>query len=149
VPMEFDVSVHGLGYSLVEVHLPTLGLDARLLVLPIPVEGEQLDLRIAVSVDRRCRARGVALPLRLLPRKLAAGLLARTLLSWSASDVAADVTIWDAKQYLDPPALAPGDGPIGPYRKWCRQFYPEGTAGDLATGARVARPLRFKDAHGG
>ena len=25
--------------------------------------------------------------------------------------------------YVDPPALADGDGPVGAYRRWARQFY--------------------------
>jgi hypothetical protein len=38
-------------------------------------------------------------------------------------DFAADIRIWENKRYQDPPRLVAGDGPIGPYRKWARQFY--------------------------
>jgi phenylpropionate dioxygenase-like ring-hydroxylating dioxygenase large terminal subunit len=34
-----------------------------------------------------------------------------------------DIPIWENKIYVHPPLLAEGDGPIGLYRKWCRQFY--------------------------
>ncbi|HBF81687.1 MAG TPA: (2Fe-2S)-binding protein, partial [Streptomyces sp.] len=35
------------------------------------------------------------------------------------------------KEYVQPPRLAPGDGPIGPFRRWARRFYPPppGTGG--------------------
>jgi 3-ketosteroid 9alpha-monooxygenase subunit A len=37
-----------------------------------------------------------------------------------------DIPIWENKIYVHPPLLVEGDGPIGLYRKWCRQFYSEG-----------------------
>jgi nitrite reductase/ring-hydroxylating ferredoxin subunit len=138
VPMEFDVHVHGLGYSHVDVHLPTLGMRARLFVLPIPLEGEWIRLRIAVSVEEPRRARGPARPLRLLPRRLAGRIVRRTFLRWAAEDVEADLEVWENKAYADPPALARGDGPVAAYRRWCRQFYPD----PPAEGSPALRPLR-------
>ena len=44
-----------------------------------------------------------------------------------------DIPIWENKRYLDAPKLCDGDGPIGAYRAWTRQFY--GTIGE-----RPARP---------
>jgi 3-ketosteroid 9alpha-monooxygenase subunit A len=38
------------------------------------------------------------------------------------------IPIWENKQYLDRPVLCDGDGPIGLYRTWSRQFYPDGIA---------------------
>src|SRR5262249_15682447 len=43
-----------------------------------------------------------------------------------------DIPIWENKIYVHPPLLVDGDGPIGIYRKWCRQFYSEGRAPDAA-----------------
>jgi hypothetical protein len=40
-------------------------------------------------------------------------------------DVEQDLPIWQHKIHLQRPALAAGDGPVGPYRKWVRQFYPQ------------------------
>jgi phenylpropionate dioxygenase-like ring-hydroxylating dioxygenase large terminal subunit len=34
-----------------------------------------------------------------------------------------DIPIWENKIYVDPPMLCDGDGPIGVFRKWCKQFY--------------------------
>lgn len=45
------------------------------------------------------------------------------------TDFPRDFPIWEKKVWLDKPLLAGGDGPIGRYRRWCRQFYdyPEAT----------------------
>ncbi len=37
-------------------------------------------------------------------------------------DVMQDRRIWEHKVHLPRPRLAEGDGPIGRYRSWCRQF---------------------------
>jgi hypothetical protein len=34
-----------------------------------------------------------------------------------------DIPIWESKRYLERPILCDGNGAIGPFRKWARQFY--------------------------
>lgn len=34
-----------------------------------------------------------------------------------------DIPIWENKIYVDRPVLCDGDGPIGKFRKWAKQFY--------------------------
>ncbi|HLT37846.1 MAG TPA: hypothetical protein VK034_16255, partial [Enhygromyxa sp.] len=41
-----------------------------------------------------------------------------------SGDVRQDFDIWKHRSHLEQPALAPGDGPIGQYRRWARQFDP-------------------------
>jgi hypothetical protein len=41
------------------------------------------------------------------------------------NDIEQDFEIWEHKGYVSPPALNRDDGPIGQYRRYCRQFYPE------------------------
>jgi len=36
-----------------------------------------------------------------------------------------DRPIWEHKRYLEHPMLCDGDGPVGVFRRWCKQFYPE------------------------
>ncbi len=36
-----------------------------------------------------------------------------------------DKPIWEHKRYWDRPMLCDGDGPIGIFRRWCKQFYPD------------------------
>ena len=112
--VDFDVHVWGLGYSLVEVSVPRFGIQLRELVLPTPVHGELLDLRVASMIRR-------------LPGAPLSSLLAQPLLSLTfralRAEVERDIPIWEHKAYCDKPGLAPGDGPVGQYRRWARQFY--------------------------
>ena len=39
-----------------------------------------------------------------------------------------DIPIWENKKHVKPPILSDGDGPIGKYRVWCRQFYTDPNA---------------------
>ncbi len=48
-----------------------------------------------------------------------------------------DIPIWENKVWVRPPVLAEGDGPIGVYRRWVKQFFPAGTFDGLQSG-----PLR-------
>jgi len=34
-----------------------------------------------------------------------------------------DIPIWENKIYVHPPVLVDGDGPIGLFRRWAKQFY--------------------------
>jgi nitrite reductase/ring-hydroxylating ferredoxin subunit len=122
VDVEFEVHVHGLGYSLVEVEIASLGLRTRQLVLATPTEPGRIDLRLGVSVEE---PRGGGPLAALLPR-LRAGAAARFISILYARDVAHDIRIWEHKRYLPRPALAAGDGPVGLYRRWASQFYPVG-----------------------
>lgn len=51
-----------------------------------------------------------------------------------------DVVIWENKKFVHPPMLCDGDGPIGLYRKWIRQFFPEGTFANLKLPANPGGP---------
>ena len=37
-----------------------------------------------------------------------------------------DVPIWEHKVYRERPILTKVDGPVAQYRRWFRQFYPDG-----------------------
>ncbi|MEV6276030.1 Rieske 2Fe-2S domain-containing protein [Nocardia sp. NPDC051832] len=114
----FDIRVDGLGYSIVEVSL-NIGWTFRQLVLTTPTVGREVDAFLAVSV-RRSRHRLVSLVLAPLERAWG-----RLVLELIVLELARDRKMWDHKKYLSKPALAGGDGPIGKYRRWARQFYPE------------------------
>lgn len=121
---QFRVHVHGLGYSFVDVHVHEMGLHFRNWVLATPTDGEYIDFRLATSVeDRPTRVLGKLSPL--APRRPLLRVLREVALQTLLHDVRQDFEIWRHKRYVTPPALAQGDGPVGVYRKWCRQFYPE------------------------
>ena len=125
---EFRIDVWGLGWSRVEVSLPRLGVRARLLVLAAQTGVGKVDLRIAAAMPVDPNPAGITGGSSGLLRHVPGGALAALALGPTirsfASDVSQDFEIWQHKIYVDPPILAAGDGPIGPYRRWARQFYP-------------------------
>jgi nitrite reductase/ring-hydroxylating ferredoxin subunit len=125
LPFRFETHIYGLGYSLVDVHVRRPGVKARLWVLPTPVDERRLTLRLVASVRAGTR-RGA-------PGRVRDDVLNRLVLWGLARGASQDFPIWEHKAYRERPALAVGDGPIGLYRRWARQFYEDG--------ARAAEPV--------
>ena len=119
----FEIRQLGLGYALVEVRLAELGLSTRQLVLARPVDEDHVDLTIAMSIHRVDHPEKIHPLLWFAPRGLLTQLVARLSFNEYASDVLQDRAIWENKIWLPVPALAEGDGFIGRYRQWARQFY--------------------------
>ena len=117
---EFFIHVIGLGYSRVEVDVPRLGLRTRHFVFATPTDTERMDLTIGFAHARvGGRSRGARLALEGVNRALR-----RIGMRAYRHDVEQDFDIWNYKRYVHPPQLAVGDGPIGAYRRWAKQFYP-------------------------
>ena len=132
IQAEIAIFQHGLGYARVEVVLPKLGLRTRQLVLTMPLGDDRIVLRIAMAVHKGLRPGQLHPLLGWLPAGwLAERIVDRGILGYR-DDVAQDIPIWQNKVHLPRPALADGDGPIGAYRKWTRQFYPRAVAGDAS-----------------
>jgi nitrite reductase/ring-hydroxylating ferredoxin subunit len=121
---QFETQIYGLGYSLVNVTVPGVQVEARLWVLPTPIDAERITLRLATSVKQN-EPRTVYPLLGVIPRTAYNALVARALLAGFVHDAQQDFVIWQNKRYVNPPALAEGDGPIGKYRQWAKQFYAE------------------------
>ena len=102
-----------MGYSLVNVNVPLFHVNARLWVLPTSIDADRIMLRLAL----RMKKWGFPLGALLSP------LVARMILSGFVHDAGQDFPIWENKRYTEIPALAKGDGPIGKYRQWAKQFY--------------------------
>ncbi|MDE2999640.1 MAG: Rieske 2Fe-2S domain-containing protein [Gemmatimonadota bacterium] len=117
--------VHGLGYSYVEIHEKTIDMHARLWVLPTPVDGAVIDLVLAGQLMEIRKPGRFITGLGFLPMKLRQRLMNQILLGQQKRDVLQDVVIWEKKRHRSPPRLCRADGPIGAYRRYCRQFYPE------------------------
>jgi nitrite reductase/ring-hydroxylating ferredoxin subunit len=115
VRAEFEVSVWGLGFSLVDLYLPRFRARLRMYVLPVPVDEERIELRLGTQA-RRLPWGVVSRPMTRLVRDIAFKAL--------CVEVEQDIPVWESKAYVEPPALAKGDGPIAAYRSWARQFYP-------------------------
>jgi nitrite reductase/ring-hydroxylating ferredoxin subunit len=113
------VTLEGLGFAMIETTVSPLGLNYRQLVLATPVDAEQIDFRTSVSLRRFA---GQDKPSRLL-RLLGEACTERLMLVAVSRELERDIAIWRTKSYLPFPQLAPGDGPIGQFRVWSRQFY--------------------------
>ena len=119
----FKVWVWGLGYSFVEVVVPQLGFELRNFVLATPTGNGKMQLRIAMSMKRLKHSRS-ALPIfKFLPHRLIEFFVHRAAMNGFKDDVLQDFDIWNHKTSFEKPALAKGDGPVGIYRRWAKQFY--------------------------
>jgi phenylpropionate dioxygenase-like ring-hydroxylating dioxygenase large terminal subunit len=136
VTTDFKVWVWGLGYSIVEAHVHEHDLLFRSFVLPTPAQSGCIDLRISLALRRVNRARAVHPLAAPVPRPLLEAVLERAVMLAYTHDVEQDFVIWKHKTYLEKPALADGDGPVGMYRKWARQFY-------AGSGAPSSQPARL------
>lgn len=121
---EFTVHVHGLGYSFVDVYVPEMGIHNYQFVLSTPIAPGKIQLRVAVAVEYLEKPSKANFFLGLFPRKMATELVAQGVYKGFMHDVGQDFDIWSNKKYVHPPALAKGDGPVGQYRVWAKQFYP-------------------------
>ena len=122
---QFEVHVHGLGYSFVEAEAPKYGLKYRTFVLPTPIGSGKLKLTLALQLQKIQRASKINPLMAVIPKPLVNAIIARASFNGFLNDVKQDFHIWENKTYIAPPALAKGDGPIGRYRTWAKQFYPE------------------------
>ncbi len=120
---EFDVHVHGLGYSQVDIHVLGFELHARLFVLATPVDQDHLTLRVAIALRDDISLAHIHPFLAAVPRSFVNPFIANSILAGVVHDVEQDIPIWQYKRYVQPPILAEGDGPVGKYRLWARQFY--------------------------
>ena len=132
---EFEIHVHGLGYSRVEVSVPKLGLRSRHLVFATPVAPGELEIMVGFTL----RSARSALGLDARRRGAALGLVDDAAVAIGLDifrrDVEQDFAIWQNKRYVHPPQLAQGDGPVGAYRRWARQFYPRFASADREAAA--------------
>ncbi len=108
--VELDVVMHGLGHIESRTHVLTAGLRARQRIHPTPIDEEQVAIFAVANIR--------AMPSAEYTEEI-------DTIFWDAfvEDFARDFPIWENKDYLEHPMLAGGDGPIGEYRRWCRQFY--------------------------
>ncbi|MFI9630319.1 Rieske 2Fe-2S domain-containing protein [Streptomyces sp. NPDC052042] len=121
--VEVEVDGYGLGCLHADVYTPRIGLRMCTMVMPTAIAPNRMQFRqqnrVAFSEPARLPA-----PLARVASRTAARLLDRAIFRSSCEFTAADFPIWHHKQYRQPPGLAHGDGPIGPFRRWARRFYP-------------------------
>ena len=103
-----DTDDHGPGFQTVRVS----GIaDTLMINTATPIDEESTDVSFAYSV-KKCAGdahRGVG------------AALIRDL----EKQMAQDIPIWENKRHHERPLLCDGDGPLGVYRRWAKQFFSE------------------------
>ncbi|MCB9744540.1 MAG: Rieske (2Fe-2S) protein [Alphaproteobacteria bacterium] len=128
IRVQMELLVDGLGVSRVNVQVLNYGFRYRLYVLPTPTRAGQIELRIAMTMARELDEAPRPLWMRALPEALLMPFVRQQAFKGALNDVQQDFEIWKNKVYLHPPVLSREDGPIVPYRRWCKQFYGEDPA---------------------
>ncbi len=123
IHVEFNYFEYGLGYAYVEARAVEFDLHSRHFVMPMPTDGKEIQLRIAVSVRMDYQPAKIHPLLRLVPKSILDHFILAGYYREYKRDVSDDFKVWTNKSYIHPPALAQGDGPIILYRKWAAQFY--------------------------
>jgi phenylpropionate dioxygenase-like ring-hydroxylating dioxygenase large terminal subunit len=125
--VELDVTLHGLGQLISNTHVLTAGLRTRQRIHPTPID----DKRVAIFALGNTRE----MPDPEYTREIDE-------IFWNAfvADFAKDFPIWENKAYLERPLLASGDGPVGKYRRWARQFYDQPQVAASASTATATTP---------
>ncbi|MCA9520333.1 MAG: Rieske (2Fe-2S) protein [Myxococcales bacterium] len=135
---EFTVHVHGLGYSKVDVDIDELAMRTRQIVMPTPTEDDRIDLTIGMSIKLEEPTR-LSRVLAVVPKWLTTKIALELGMLGYSHDVAQDFDVWQNKIYVETPMLAKGDGPIGLYRRWCRQFYADAQTNEPRERQQAAR----------
>ena len=88
------VTIFGLGYSFVEVHERTIGMDTRLWTLATPIDGSRIDLTLISQVRQLRQPRRRFMGMAFLPTALRTHLLNCFALSQEWLGVRQDRVIW-------------------------------------------------------
>jgi 3-ketosteroid 9alpha-monooxygenase subunit A len=100
---------YGFGLSLVRFK----GVVETLLIGAVtPIDGENVDVRFSFSLKKLGGAD--------ITRGVGAAFIAEV-----SRQLEQDIPIWEHKAQWERPVLCEGDGPIGLFRRWSRQFYSE------------------------
>ena len=106
---DLSATAYGFGYSVNRFG----GLVDTLLTGAVcPVDDEYVDVRFTFIVKK------------FGGRDITAG-VGKAFVAEISRQLEQDKPVWENKIYIDPPMLCSGDGPVGTFRQWCKQFYPE------------------------
>lgn len=123
---DIEITLYGLGLFRVTLCVPRVGLQLTAMFAPRPVDTWRVHLAVGVSVllEPRGRSSRRAQPLIDAFSTAITPLNLRMIMA----DAYRDIPVWNGKRYAAPPRLAKGDGPLGAFRHWARQFYPADTS---------------------
>jgi len=98
---------YGFGFSLVRF----TGIVETLLISSVtPIDGEYVDVRFSFTTKR-------------IGNEAMTQNVAKAFIAEIERQLGQDIPIWEHKVMKTPPMLCDGDGPIGLFRRWAKQFY--------------------------
>ena len=99
--LTFDVSantlIYGLGYSFVEIHEQSIGMEARMWILATPVDGDLIDMSLVSQVREIRRPKRFIAGLGFLPAMFRAPVMKWFMASRQDLDVQDDIVVWSRK----------------------------------------------------
>jgi 3-ketosteroid 9alpha-monooxygenase subunit A len=106
-----EVNAWGFGFSTTRF----MGLvETFLMASATPIDADTTEMKFAFTV-----------------RKIGKGItggVGKAFMAEIERQLEQDIPIWENKKYLARPMLCDGDGPIGVFRQWAKQFYPPSDA---------------------
>ncbi len=119
----FDTDVHGLGLSVTDLRVPSLGVHFRVILTATQIDDARMTFGVGVSSE--CPPPFAPRRLRRIyrPWLVATWLQMKLIHPFVIRDIRQDEEIWRHRTMLESPALAAGDGPIIKFRRWSEQFY--------------------------
>jgi hypothetical protein len=118
-----DGQVESMSYGFGFAYIRFTGIVETLLINSVtPIDEEYVDVRFAFRVKKVGDAN--------ITKGVGAAFMAEV-----SRQLEQDVPIWENKIHYDRPLLCDGDGPIGVFRRWCRQFYAESENGENTAAA--------------
>ncbi len=105
-----DIHSYGLGCGTARL---TGMIETLLFTNQTPIDDEYVDVRFSFTVKK-------------LPSPEATEMIRQGFRDELSHEVEQDIRIWENKVFHERPVLCDGDGPIGQFRRWTKQFYPEG-----------------------
>ena len=79
----------------------------------------------ATTIDEDYVHMRFAFMVKKLPTKDVTKTVGRAYIAEIEKQLGQDIPIWENKVYVNPPLIVEGDGPIGLFRRWAKQFYSE------------------------
>ncbi len=106
---QIEAIAHGLGFSLNHF---TGVVETLLMGNVIPVDEQFCDVRFTFTIKK------------VGGHEMTKG-IGDAFVNEIGRQLEQDIPVWENKIYIDPPMLCAGDGPVGLFRRWSKQFYPQ------------------------
>ena len=105
------IDVHAYGFGFTTTRFAGI-VDTLLVSSATTIDEDQVHLRFAFTVKK-------------LAHQNVTSTVGAAFRAEVTRQLEQDIPIWENKIYVNPPLLVDGDGPIGLFRRWARQFYSE------------------------